>query len=95
MKKHFSIENMLIFAGLGYIAYWYFKKQKGAITIDPKMGESYKPQAEEKKTIILDLSGKIKRDVSSLFPNNMTKDFDSREIKTFAPARTTIFTNDI
>lgn len=89
MKKLLVTENLLILAGVGFIAYWLFKKTKNAKTIDPKMGESYNP-AEEKKTIILDLSGKAKRDVSSLFPNNMVRDFDSREVKTFAPARTTI-----
>jgi len=88
MKKLLSTENLLILAGIGFIGYWLFKKSK-AKTIDLPMGQSYKP-AEEKKTIILDLSGKPKRDVSSLFPNNMVRDFDSREIKTFAPARTTI-----
>jgi hypothetical protein len=89
MKKFLTTENILILSGLGFIGYWLYKKQRRAITIDPKMGESYKP-SEEKKTIVLDISGKRNRDVSSLFPNNMVRDFDSREIKTFAPARTTI-----
>jgi len=89
MKKYLTTENILIVAGIGFISYWLWKRKKNVITIDPKMGESYKP-SEEKKTIVLDLSGKPNRDVSSLFPNNMVKDFDSREVKTFAPARTTI-----
>ena len=83
-------ENLLLIAGFGFLAYWFFKRTSNAKTIDPKMGESYKP-AEEKKTIVLDLSGKKNRDVSSLFPNNMVRDFDSREERTFAPARTEIF----
>jgi hypothetical protein len=89
MKKYLSTQNILIVAGIGFIGYWLWKRRRKVITIDPKMGESYKP-SEEKKTIILDLSGRVNRDVSSLFPNNMVKDFDSREIKTFAPARNVI-----
>lgn len=89
MKKILATENLLIIAGIGFIAYWLFKKTKNAKTIDIPMGASYKP-TEEKKTIVLDLSGRQNRDVSSLFPNNMVKDFDTMREKTFAPARTVI-----
>ena len=88
MKKLLATENLLILAGIGFIGYWLFKKTK-AKTIDLPMGQSYKP-AEEKKTIVLDLSGRQNRDVSSLFPNNMVKDYDTMREKTFAPARTVI-----
>ena len=86
-KKLLAIENILLFAGLGFIAYWYFKKPKGVINIDPKMGESIKP-IEEPKTIVLDLSGNNKN--KGLFPNQMAKDYNYSENKTFAPARTVI-----
>jgi hypothetical protein len=94
-KKLLSIENVLILAGVGFIAYWYLRKPKGVININPKMGESIKlnnikkPNAEP-KTIVLDLREKKK---SEIFPQSMYKGYDSREIKTFAPARTVI--NDL
>jgi hypothetical protein len=86
-KKILAVENIIIFAGLGYLAYWYFKKPKGVININPKMGESVKP-VQDKKTIVLDLSGNKKN--NGVFPQAMAKDYDYRESRTFAPARTTI-----
>lgn len=90
-KKLLKTENILIIAGLGFLAYWYFKKRKGVINIDPKMGESVKGDKlnpnKEPKTIVLDLREKGKK---GLFPSKMAKDYDSRMEKTFAPARTVI-----
>ena len=83
-KKIISLENFVLFAGLGYLAYWLFKKSKGAITIDPKMNESVK--IEKPKTIVLDFS----QNKNGLFPSNMAKDYDYAREKTFAPARTVI-----
>ncbi len=82
------IQNIIIFGGLGYLAYWLFKKQRRAINIDPKMGESIKPvKKQDPKTIVLDLREKNR---GAIFPKSMSKNYDSRQIKTFAPARTTI-----
>lgn len=86
-KKLLAVENILLFAGLGYLAYWYFKRKKAIINIDPKMGESVKP-IQEPKTIVLDLSGNNKN--KKLFPSQMAKDYNYSERKTFAPARTVI-----
>jgi hypothetical protein len=82
------IQNIIIFGGLGYLAYWLFKKQRKAINIDPKMGESIRPvKKEEPKTIVLDLREKNR---GAIFPQSMAKKYDSRREKTFAPARTVI-----
>jgi hypothetical protein len=82
-KKLLSVENLVLFAGVGFLAYWLLKKTSKAITIDPPMQTK-----EEPKTIVLDLSGNNKR--NGLFPSVMAKDYDSSQSKTFAPARTII-----
>lgn len=82
------IQNIIIFGGLGYLAYWLFKKQRRAINIDPKMGESIRPvKKQDPKTIVLDLREKNR---GAIFSNKMVKGYDYTREKTFAPARTTI-----
>lgn len=90
-KKLLTLENVVLLAGVGYLAYLFLRKPKGVININPAMGESVKvndikPKSEP-KTIVLDLREK---DRGAIFPKSMAKNYDSREIKTFAPARTVI-----
>lgn len=91
-KKLLTIENIVLLAGVGFLAYWFYKKPKGVININPKMETDKKPSKDEKnkqepKTIVLDLREKNK---GGLFPQSMAKDYDYRREKTFAPARTVI-----
>ena len=91
-KKLLTIENVILFGGLGFLAYLFLRKPKGVININPKMGESIKlndikkPNGEP-KTIVLDLREKNRQEI---FPQSMYKEYDSRREKTFAPARTSI-----
>lgn len=90
-KKLLTIENIVLLGGIGFLAYLFLRKPKGVININPKMeGTSMgrnTPNKQEAKTIVLDLRDKNR---GAMFPKSMAKSYDSREIKTFAPARTVI-----
>jgi hypothetical protein len=72
-------ENLLLIAGIGFIAYWLVKKPIKVIDINPPM----EIEKEEPKTIVLDLN-KTKRN-SGLFPDNMAKDYNASKFSTVAP----------
>ena len=80
-------ENILLIAGLGFIAYWLTKKPKKVIDIDPPM-EMEMEKVEEPKTIVLDLN-KTRRN-EGLFPESMAKDYNASVMRTIAPPRTFI-----
>jgi hypothetical protein len=91
-KKLLSVENLILYAGVGFLAYWYFRKTPKAITIDPPLQSS----KDEPKTIVLDLRDTKGNGRRNIFSNNLAKDYNSSERKTFAPARTVITeTNDL
>jgi hypothetical protein len=74
-----KLENLLLVAGVGFIAYWLAKKPIKVIDINPQM----EMQKEEPKTIILDLN-KTKRN-GGLFPESMVKDYNASKFSTVAP----------
>jgi hypothetical protein len=81
-----KLENLLLIAGVGFIAYWLVKKPIRVINIDPPMEAEL--QKVEPKTIVLDLN-KTRRN-EGLFPERMAKDFDVSKIKTVSPAKYSI-----
>jgi hypothetical protein len=88
-----KLENLLLIAGVGFIAYWLVKKPIKVIDIDPPM-ESELPKNEERKTIVLDLN-KTRRNEGlmrneGLFPERMAKDFNISPFKTVSPPRYSI-----
>ena len=84
-----KLENLLLIAGVGFIAYWLVKKPIKVIDIDPPMeAEIIK---EEPKTIVLDLN-KTRRN-EGLFPESMAKDYNASVMRTIAPPRTFIKEN--
>lgn len=76
-KKLLSVQNVIIAFGVGYLAYWLYKKQKKVIQINPPMVEN----VEEPKTIVLDLSN----NKGNLFPNSMVRDFNATKFATTSP----------
>jgi len=72
-----KLENLLLVAGVGFIAYWLVKKPIKVIDINPPM------EKEEPKTIVLDLN-KTKRN-GGLFPDDMVKDYNASKFSTVAP----------
>ena len=74
-----KLENLLLVAGVGFIAYWLVKKPIKVIDINPPM----EMEKEEPKTIFLDLN-KTKRN-GGLFPDNMVKDYNASKFRTVAP----------
>ncbi len=84
-----KFENLLLIAGVGFIAYWLVKKPIKVIDIDPPM--EMEKQKEEPKTIVLDLN-KTRRN-EGLFPERMAKDFDASFYSTIASPRTFIKDN--
>jgi hypothetical protein len=74
-----KLENLLLVAGIGFIAYWFIKKPTKVIDINPPM----EMETEEPQTIVLDLN-KTKRN-SGLFPDDMVKDYNASKFSTVAP----------
>jgi len=74
-----KLENLLLVAGVGFIAYWLVKKPIKVIDINPPM----EIQKEEPKTIVLDLN-KTRRN-GGLFPDGMVKDYNASKFRTVAP----------
>jgi hypothetical protein len=90
-KKLLSVENLILYAGVGFLAYWYFRKTPKAITIDPPLQTK-----DEPKTIVLDLRDTRGNGRRNIFSDKLAKDYNASETKTFAPARTIIReTNDL
>jgi len=81
-----KLENLLLIAGVGFIAYWLVKKPIKVIDINPPMEAEL--QKVEPKTIVLDLN-KTRRN-EGLFPERMAKDFNVSSFKTVSPPRYTI-----
>ena len=74
-----KLENLLLVAGVGFIAYWLVKKPIKVIDINPPM----EMEKEEPKTIFLDLN-KTKRN-GGLFPDDMVRDYNASKFNTVAP----------
>jgi hypothetical protein len=81
---NFSVKDFVLFAGLGALAYWLFKKPK-TNAINLNLDTKSSNFGGGRKTIYLNLNG-----------DRVVKDFDYSEGSTFAPSRTTIDTfNDL
>lgn len=73
--------DLLILAGVGLLVYYFYKKNKKVVHIDPPMETKGEP-----KTIVLDLNRtRSGNNANRLFSQNMVKDYNASKFATTSP----------